>query len=70
MRSVRDMTPQQLRGAAFDAILRELGPIGLARFIRENGLGYGDYTRERSRWLPQDRTARQLAAEWRSRTTE
>lgn len=68
MRQISDMSPQQLRAAAFDAILRELGPLGLARFVRENGLGSGDYTRDRAQWLPKNRTARELVDEWRTQS--
>jgi hypothetical protein len=70
MKSVSDLTPQQLRAAAFDAILRELGPLGLARFVRENGLGSGDYTKERESWLPEDKSVREIAEEWRTRSKQ
>ena len=70
MKSVSDLTPQQLRAAAFDAILRELGPLGLARFVRENGLGSGDYTKDREIWLPEDKSVREIAEEWRTRSKQ
>ncbi len=70
MKPVSELTPQQLRAAAFDAILRELGPLGLARFVRENGLGSGDYTKDRENWLPEDKSVHEIAEEWRSRSKQ
>ena len=35
---------------ALDVLKRELGPDGLARFLRLNCAGSGDYTRDRSDW--------------------
>jgi len=69
IKAVHDLSPQQLREAAFAAILHELGPIGLARFVRENGLGSGDYTRDRDQWLPQDASPSALVEEWRARNS-
>lgn len=51
MKRVGEMTPEELREAAFDAIEAALGPRGLARFIAESGLGMGDYARDRHKWL-------------------
>ena len=39
----------QCRG--LDALSRELGPDGLIRFFQIYGLGKGDYTRDRHKWL-------------------
>jgi hypothetical protein len=33
--------------------LRELGPVGLVRFLQQFEAGDGDYTRDRHSWLPQ-----------------
>ena len=35
------------------ALLRELGPVNLARFLQQFETGYGDYTQERHEWLDQ-----------------
>lgn len=35
------------------ALLRELGPVNLARFLQQFGTGYGNYTQERHDWLDQ-----------------
>jgi hypothetical protein len=44
------MTDEQFERYAFDVLARELGPDGLARFLRLNRSGSGDYTRDRAAW--------------------
>jgi hypothetical protein len=44
-------TPVPLRERACDAILRELGPVGFARFVQQTEACNGDYTRDRGKWL-------------------
>ena len=44
------MTDQQFERHAFDVLKRELGPDGLARFLRLHRSGSGDYTRDRMGW--------------------
>jgi len=51
MISVENMTDEDLERHAFEVLRRELGPDGLARFIRLNRAGSGDYTRDRHKWL-------------------
>jgi hypothetical protein len=34
-----------------EALTKELGPVGMAYFIRQFGLGYGDYTADREELL-------------------
>jgi hypothetical protein len=51
MISVENMTDEDLERHAFEILRRELGPDGLARFIRLNRAGSGDYTRDRHKWL-------------------
>ena len=36
---------------SIDALTRELGPVGMAYFIRQFDRGYGDYTAERDELL-------------------
>jgi hypothetical protein len=48
------MTPNELRQAGLDALVRELGPVGMIRFIQQFELGKGDYTKDRHTWLPDD----------------
>ena len=38
----------EIRRAGLEAIHRELGPVGLIRFLQEFELGSGDYTAERA----------------------
>ena len=35
------------------ALIKSLGPTGMARFIQQYDMGTGDYTRDRSNWLDQ-----------------
>jgi len=45
------MTLDQIRAAGLDALERELGPIGMIRFLQQFETGRGDYTKERHEWL-------------------
>ncbi len=45
------MTDQDFERHAFGILKRELGLDGLARFLRLNRSGSGDYTRDRHGWL-------------------
>jgi hypothetical protein len=48
------MTPETLRQAGLDALRRDLGAAGMARFIQLFETGKGDYTADRWQWLPGD----------------
>lgn len=52
MKSVNDMTPAQIREAAHEAIIGAIGVAGLIRYLHDQSLGSGDYTRDRHFWLP------------------
>jgi hypothetical protein len=41
----------EIQRRGLDALSRELGPDGLIRFFQVYGLGQGDYTRDRHKWL-------------------
>lgn len=45
------MTDEAFERHAFAILQRELGLDGLARFLRLNRAGTGDYTRDRHNWL-------------------
>ena len=45
------MTLEQIRLTGLRALSRELGAVGLVRFLQQFETGYGDYTVERHRWL-------------------
>ena len=42
-------TPAELRRAGIDALVRALGPVGMARFLQQFEPGHGDYTAARDR---------------------
>ena len=44
------MTDEQFERYALEILQRELGSDGLARFLRLNRSGKGDYTRDRRQW--------------------
>jgi hypothetical protein len=50
MNPLEHMTDEQFERYALELLQRELGPDGLARFIRLNRSGRGDYTRDRMAW--------------------
>ena len=50
MIAIDQLTDEQFERHALDLIQRELGPDGLARFLRLNRSGMGDYTRDREQW--------------------
>jgi hypothetical protein len=47
------MSPAQLRRAAREVVVRELGVTGLIRLWRDVAPGSGDYTLDRGNWLPE-----------------
>ena len=48
---VSDMTDEEFERRTLDAIQREFGLGGLARFIMTYRSGRGDYTADRHQWL-------------------
>jgi acyl carrier protein phosphodiesterase len=49
MTSIEHMTDEQFERYALEVLQRELGPDGLARFLRLNRSGKGNYTRDWAR---------------------
>ena len=47
------MTPEQIRSAGIEALKRELGVVGMVRFLQMFETGRGNYTEERHEWLDQ-----------------
>jgi hypothetical protein len=45
------MTLIEIRNAGFEALVRELGVVGMVRFLQQYETGKGDYSRERHAWL-------------------
>jgi len=56
------MTLEQVRLIGLKALSRDLGPVGLVRFLQQFETGHGDYTVERRRWLTES-TVQELAEE-------
>lgn len=46
-----NMTLAQIREAGIKALARELGPVGMVRFLQQYETGEGNYTLERDEWL-------------------
>ena len=51
--NVQLMTPQQIRVAGLAALTRELGLVGMIRFMQQFETGQGDYSSDRHQWLDQ-----------------
>lgn len=51
--NIQTMTPQQIRAAGLAALSRELGVIGMIRFMQQFEMGQGDYSNDRHQWLDQ-----------------
>jgi hypothetical protein len=45
------MTPNQIHQLGIEALLKQLGPSGMIRFLHQYETGKGDYTAERHQWL-------------------
>jgi len=45
------MTLMQIRAVGLAALMRELGPVGMIRFLQQYETGSGDYSRDRHAWL-------------------
>jgi len=59
MSSLDTMTDEQFERHALDLLRRELGVDGLARFLRLDRSGPGDYTKDRMQWQ-KDLTVEQI----------
>lgn len=45
------MTQEEIRERGLLALRRELGPVGMIRFLQQFEIGHGDYARERHTWV-------------------
>ncbi|MBI3208279.1 MAG: hypothetical protein HYZ37_05175 [Candidatus Solibacter usitatus] len=59
MIAIDHLTDEQFERHALQVLQRELGPDGLARFLRLNRSGTGDYTRDRQE-MQKDLTIEQI----------
>lgn len=60
------LNPAELRAAGCKALAEALGPLGMARFLRQFEPGSGDYTRDRENWLG-NQSVQSIARRIRSR---
>jgi hypothetical protein len=51
MIALEEMTDEQFEHHTLGLLQKELGPYGMARFLRTLRAGSGDYTRDRHKWL-------------------
>lgn len=51
MIDIQAMTPQEIHQAGVEALRRELGVVGMIRFLQQYERGAGDYSVERHAWL-------------------
>jgi len=49
--NVQTLNPSGIRKQGLKVLAKELGPLGMARFIQQYETGSGDYTAERGLWL-------------------
>lgn len=49
--NIQTMTPQQIRVAGLEALSRELGLVGMIRFMQQFEIGQGNYSIDRHKWL-------------------
>jgi hypothetical protein len=61
MSGLEKMTDEQFERHALEVLRRELGADGLARFLRLERSGAGDYTKDRMQWQ-KDLTIEQILA--------
>jgi len=45
------MTISEIRKEGIQALTQKLGAVGMVRFLQQNELGWGNYTKDRSQWL-------------------
>jgi hypothetical protein len=57
-----EMTLEEVRLIGLKALARDLGSVGMVRFLQQFETGQGDYTAERHTWLGK-RTVRKLVEE-------
>ncbi len=48
---MKEMTTEQIRNHGLEALRRELGVVGMVRFLQQFSNGEGDYSVDRHQWL-------------------
>ncbi len=46
-----ELTMEEIRSAGLNALFKNLGVVGMVRFLQYADKGQGDYTKERHTWL-------------------
>jgi hypothetical protein len=59
---IQTLNPVLIRKLGLKALAKNLGPIGMVRFLQQFEGGVGDYTTEREQWL-KDIAARSVIKE-------
>jgi len=49
--NAQTMSLEQIRVAGMEALARELGIVGMIRFLQQFETGHGDYSKDRHEWL-------------------
>jgi hypothetical protein len=49
--NTQTMSLEQIRVAGLEVLARELGVVGMVRFLQQFETGYGDYSKDRHAWL-------------------
>ncbi len=49
--NAQTMSLEQIRVAGMEALARELGIVGMIRFMQQFETGHGDYSKDRRQWL-------------------
>ncbi len=49
--NAQTMSLEQIRIAGMEALARELGIVGMVRFLQQFETGHGDYSKDRHQWL-------------------
>ncbi len=45
------LTQSKIRKAGLEALAKELGPVGMVKFLQFTETGEGEYTKDRKKWL-------------------
>ena len=67
--STAHLSPNDIRRAGLAALMRDLGPAGMIRFLQQFETGSGDYTKDRDTWLD-GQEIDEIVARIRRRETE
>jgi len=49
--NINKMTLEQIRKSGFSVLNKELGPLGMIKFLQQFESGIGDYSKDRHNWI-------------------